>query len=94
MSTLYNKLVNSTRTSPIVLVTKKYGSLRMSIDYWKLNAVIKRERWPLPLVDEIFDELKGSTVFTTPDLFQRYWQVKMHESCKEMTTFFCRFGTF
>ncbi len=86
--------VESPWTSTIVLATKKDGSSRFCIDYRKVNAVMKREGWPLPLIDEIFDEVKGSTVFTTLELFQGYWQIKMHESCKEMTNFICRYGTF
>ncbi len=81
-------------TSPIVLVTKKDGIPRFCIDCRKLNAVMKQDRWPLPLIDELFDEVKESTVFKTLDLCQRYWQIKMHESCKEMDTFICRYGTF
>ena len=45
-------------------------------------------------VDEIFDEINGSKVLTTIDLFQRYWQIKMDEMCKEKTTFVCRYGTY
>ena len=86
--------VESSWTSPIVIVTKKDGNPRFCVDFRKLNAVMKRDRWPMPRVDEIFDEIKGSTVFTTIDLFQGYWQIKMDESCKEKTTFVCRYGTY
>ncbi len=86
--------VESSWTSPIVLVTKKDGRPRFCIDYSKLNAVMKRDRRPLPLIDEIFDEVRGSTVFTTFKRFQGYWKIKMHEPYKEMTNFICRYGTF
>ena len=86
--------VESSWASPVVLTTKKYGSPRFCVDYRRLNAVMKRERWPMPRVDEIFDEINGSTVFTTNDLFQGYWQIKMEESCNEKTTIICRYGTF
>ncbi len=81
--------VESSCTSPIVLVTKKDVRPRFCIAYRKLNAVMKRDRWPLPLIDEIIDEVKGSTFNTTLDLFQGYWQIKRHDSCKGMTTFIC-----
>ncbi len=55
--------VESQWTSPIVLVTKKEGSTWFCVDYRRLNAVMKRERWPVPRVDEIFDEVQGSIVF-------------------------------
>ena len=86
--------VESSWTSPIVLVAKKYRSLRFCTDYRELNAVMKRDRWPLPLINEIFDEVRGSTVFTTLDLFQGYKEIKMDESCNEKTTFICRYRTF
>ncbi len=86
--------VESSWTSPIVLATKKDGRPRFCIDYRELNTVMKRDRWPLQLIDEISDEVKGSTFFTTLELFQGYWQIKIHESSKEMTHFICRYGTF
>ncbi len=52
------------------------------------------DRWPLPRVDEILDDMRGSSVFTTIDLFQGYWQIKMDETCKEKAAFICRYGTF
>ncbi len=64
--------VESSWTSPIVLVTKNDGVPRFCIDYKKLNAVMKRDRWTLPLINEIFVEVKGSNVFTMLDLFQGY----------------------
>ena len=79
---------------PIVIASKKDGSLRFCVDYRSLNRVMKADRWPLPRIEEIFDDLRGSTVFTTLDLFTGYWQVKMSETCKEMTTFVTRYGTF
>ncbi len=87
-------LVESSCTSPIVLFTKKDESPRFCIHIRKLNAVIKLDRWALLLIDEIFDEVKGRIVFSKLDLFQGYWQIKIHESCKAMTTFNCRYGTF
>lgn len=76
------------------LGTKKDGSLRFFFDYRRLNVVMKRERWPLPHIVQIFDEVRGSTVFTTLDIFQGYWQFKIEGFCKEKTTFICAYGTF
>ena len=73
---------------------RKDRSLRFYIYYLKLNAEMKRGRWPLELIEDIFNEVKGSTVFATLDLFQRYWQIKMHKSCKEMLTLICGYGMF
>ena len=62
-------------TSPVVITTKKYGSPRLWVDYRKLNSVMHSDRWPLPRVDEVLDEMQCSSVFTTIDLFQGYWQI-------------------
>ena len=86
--------VESAWTSPIVLATKNDGSSRFCIDLRKLNAVMKSGKWPVPCVEGIFDDLRGSSIFTTLDLFQGYWQIKMDETCKEKTTFICIFGTY
>ena len=51
-----------------MLTTKKDGSPRFCVDYRRFKTVMKRDRWPMPGVDEIFDEINGSTVFTTIDL--------------------------
>ena len=47
--------IESSWTSPVVIVNKKEGSPRFCVDYRRLNAIIKRDRWPMPRVDEIFD---------------------------------------
>ena len=55
---------------------------------------MKADKWPLPKIEEIFDDLQGSTYFSTLDLFSGYWQVRLSEPCKEKTTFVCRYGTY
>lgn len=55
---------------------------------------MKRDGWPVPRFDEIFDEINGSKILTTIDLFQVYWQIKMDEMCKDETTFVCRYGSY
>ena len=79
---------------PIVIASKKDGKPRFCVDYRTLNRRMKADRWPLPKNEEIFDDLEGSSVFTTLDLFSGYWQVRMAENCKEKTNFVCCFGTF
>ena len=83
-----------TRTSPIVLAMKKDGSSRFFVDFRKLNAEMESDEWPVPCVEEIFDDLPGSSVFSTLDLFRGYWQIKIDDTCKEKTTFICKFGTY
>ena len=71
--------VESQWTSPIALVTKKDGSTGFCVCYRRVHAVMKQDRWPVQRVDEIFDEVQGSRVFTTIDQFQGHWQIKMEE---------------
>ena len=78
----------------VVIASKKDGKPRFCVDYRTLNRVMKADSWPLPKIEELFDELRGSHFFTTLDLFSRYWQVLMENYCKEKTTFIYRFGTF
>ena len=54
--------------SPVLFVKKKYGSLRMCIDYLSLNEVIIKNKYPLPRIDGLFDQLKGAKYFSKIDL--------------------------
>ena len=74
-------------SSPIVLVRKKDGSLRFCMDYRKVNAVTKKDAYPLPRVDETLDTLSGSQWFSTLDLLSGYWQVEMSPTDREKTAF-------
>lgn len=78
----------------VVIATKKDGKPRFCVDYRVLNQRMKGDRFPLPKIQEIFDELSGGAVFTTLDFFSGYWQIRMSEDCKEKTTFVCRYGTY
>ena len=79
---------------PIAIASKKDGKLRFCVDCRTFKRRMKAYRWHLPNMEEILDDLEGSSVFTTLALFSGYWQVRMAENFKEKTTFFCRFGTF
>ena len=86
--------VESAWTSPIVLATKKDRNPRFCIDFRKLNPVMTNGKWPIPCLEEIFDDLRGSSVFTALEIFQGYKGIKMDEAWKEKTTFPCKFGTY
>ena len=86
--------VESSWKSPVIIAAKKDGFQRFSVEYRNLNSIMPGDRWTLPRVDETLDDMRGSSVFTTIDIFQGYWQIKMDETCKEKAVFICRCGTF
>ena len=74
-------------SSNIVLVIKKDGTMRLCIDYRKLNSVTKRDLYPIVRIDECLDALRGSHFFTGLDLASGYWQVPMAQDSKAKTAF-------
>ena len=84
----------SSWAAPIVLVKKRDGSLRLCVDYRRLNAVCKPDPYPMPRVDELLDQLGKAQFITTLDLARDYWQVPMAEESRNMTAFITPFGQF
>ena len=74
-------------SSPIVLVRKKSGELRMCVDYRKLNAKTIKDSYRIPTIEELIDTLGGATWFATLDLSSGYHQVMIEETDKEKTAF-------
>ena len=79
--------------SPIVLV-KKDGNSRFCMDYCKLNAVTRKDAYPLLQIDETLDTLSGSQWFTTLDLASGYWQVELAEEDQQKSAFCTMDGLF
>ena len=80
--------------SPITLVPKPDGSVRFCVDYRKLNAVTVGDCHPLPHIQDIFDALQGSSIFSTIDLRSGYWQIPMAESDIPKTAFVTHRGLY
>ena len=72
--------------SPMVVVPKKDGSVRICVDYTKLNRSVKRERFQLPLAEDIFAKLRGAKFFTILDAASGFWQIPLTDG-SELTTF-------
>ena len=78
--------------APVLFVKKKDGSLRLYIDYRQLNRVTIRNQYPLPRIDELFDQLQGSRVYSKIDLRSGYHQLRVQESDVPKTAFRTRYG--
>jgi hypothetical protein len=74
-------------SAPVVLVTKKNGKKRFCVDFRKLNAVMITENWALPRIEDIFERLGDSKLFSTLDLKSGYWQMSLAEESKVKTAF-------
>lgn len=73
--------------SAVVPVRKKDGSIRIAVDYRKLNEVCAKDAYPMPRIDEIVERLTKAAVFSTLDLKKGYYQVRMHPEDAEKTAF-------
>jgi hypothetical protein len=78
--------------APILFVPKKDGGWRLCIHYRALNKVTIRNQHPLPRIDEMFEQLHGSCVFSKLDLASGYHQIRMHGESIEKTAFKTRYG--
>ena len=78
--------------SPVLFVRKKVGTLRLCIDYRQLNRVTIKNRYPLPRIDDLFDQLKGACVFSKIDLRSGYYQLKIKDEDVHKTAFRTRYG--
>ncbi|GKA94537.1 putative reverse transcriptase domain-containing protein [Tanacetum coccineum] len=78
--------------APVLFVKKKDGSFRMCIDYRELNKLTVKNRYPIPRIDDLFDQLQGSSVYSKIDLQSGYHQLRVHEEDIPNTAFRTRYG--
>jgi hypothetical protein len=86
--------ISSTCGSSIVMVPKKDGTWRMCIDYQALNKIMVKNRYPLPRIDDLLDQLKNVVYFTKLDLCSGYHQIRVAEQDAWKTTFKTKQGLF
>ena len=78
--------------APVLFVKKKDGTMRMCIDYRQLNKVTIKNRYPLPRIDDLFDQLQGASHFSKIDLRSGYHQLKIRREDIPKTAFMTRYG--
>jgi hypothetical protein len=76
----------------VLFMKKKDGSMRMCIDYHELNKVMIKNKYPLPKIDDLLDQLQGAHVFSEIDLRSGYHQVRVKEEDIPKTEFRTRYG--
>ena len=78
--------------APVLFVKKKDGTFRMCIDYRELNKLTIKNRYPLPRIDDLFDQLQGSSYYSKIDLRSGYHQLRIQEEDISKTAFRTRYG--
>ena len=80
--------------SPILMARKPGGGLRFCVDYRKLNSITRKDRYPIPLVDELMERLSDAKVYTKLDIRQGFHRIRLDPDSSDLTTFRTRYGTY
>lgn len=81
-------------SSPVLMVRKKDGGWRLCVDYWLLNALTVKTKFPIPVIDELLDELAGAQWFTSLDLRASFNQIRLAPGEEHKTAFQTHWGQF
>ena len=88
------RLSKSPWGAPVLFVKKNDGTLRLCVDYRELNKVTIKNKYPLPRIDDLFDQLQGAAAFSKIDLRRGYHQMRVKEKDIPKTAFQTRYGHF
>jgi hypothetical protein len=80
--------------APVLFVEKKDSSKRLVVNYRSLNELTIKNKYPLPSINDLFDQLKGAKVFSKIDLRSGYFQLKIREQDIPKTAFTTRYGLY
>ena len=80
--------------SPVLIVRALGKEPRFCIDYRRLNQILKKNNYPIPIIDEIFDLLQGKQWYSSLDLKSSYWQIPIANQDRWKTAFTCKFGIY
>ena len=80
--------------SPVIFVDKEDGTIRLCVDYRKLNDVTIKNKYPLPKIEDLFDQMNGAKIFSKIDLRTGYHQLRVRESDIPKTAFTTRYGLY
>ncbi len=81
-------------TAPVLFVKKANGSLRFYINYRKLNQITRKDRYPLPLINETLARISKAKIFTKLDIRQAFHRIRIDPDSEELTTFRTRYGSY
>jgi hypothetical protein len=85
---------NAPFASPILMAEKPGGGLHFCVDYRKLNAITRKDHYPLPLIDKILEHISKAKIFTKLDIRQGFHRIRMDPASEDLTTFRSRYGSF
>jgi hypothetical protein len=78
----------------VLFVKKANGSLRFCVDFRRLNNLTRKDRYPLPLIDETIARLAKAKVYTKLDIRQAFYRIRIDPDSEELTTFCTRYGSY